>query len=196
VYLAQGKYDQAAALLQEVVQARTAQLGVGHPGTLLSKNDLATVYRAQGKYDKAEPLLREAADGAKQQTGGDSPPYAGQLALLGVNLLQQKKYPEAEKVMRDCLSIREKSEPDGWSTFNTRSMLGGALLGQKKYPEAEPLLLQGYDGMKQRRDKIPPPGLVRLPEALERLVQLYDAWGKKDQADRWRKELEATRAKP
>jgi hypothetical protein len=26
------------------------------------------------------------------------------------------------------------------------------------------------------------------------LVQLYDAWGRKDQADQWRKELEASRA--
>ena len=48
-------------------------------------------------------------------------------------------------------------------------MLGGALLGQKKYAEAEPLLLAGYEGMKQREAKIPPEGKVRLTEALERL---------------------------
>jgi len=35
-------------------------------------------------------------------------------------------------------------------------MLGGSLLGQKKYAEAEPLLLSGYEGMKQREVKIPP----------------------------------------
>jgi hypothetical protein len=75
-------------------------------------------------------------------------------------------------------------------------MLGGALLGQKRFDEAEALLLQGYDGMKRRQDKIPPEGKDRLSEALEWLVQLYDAWGKKDQADRWRKELDAARAKP
>ena len=113
-----------------------------------------------------------------------------------MNLLQQKKHANAEQVLRECLPIREKAEPDAWLTFNTRSMLGGALLGQQKYAEAEPLLLQGYDGLKQRQDKIPPAGHVRLTEAMERLVRLYDAWGKKDQADRWRKELEAARAKP
>jgi len=31
--------------------------------------------------------------------------------------------------------------------------------------------------------------------ALERLVQLYDAWGKPDQAAKWRQELEAAKAK-
>ena len=45
--------------------------------------------------------------------------------------------------------------PDDWLTFNARSLLGGSLLGQKKYAEAEPLLLSGYEGMKQREDKIP-----------------------------------------
>jgi hypothetical protein len=41
-----------------------------------------------------------------------------------------------------------------------------------------------------RRQKIAIPEQVRairLTEALERLVQLYDAWGKKDEAAKWRK---------
>src|SRR5207302_1359794 len=56
--------------------------------------------------------------------------------------------------------------------------------------DAEPLLLQGYEGMKQREAKIPVNvRQVRLTEALERLVQLYDAWDKKDQAVEWRTQL-------
>ena len=47
--------------------------------------------------------------------------------------------------------------------------------------------------MKQREKTIPPRGRVRLTEALQRLVQLYDATGKKDDAAKWRKELEATK---
>jgi hypothetical protein len=42
---------------------------------------------------------------------------------------------------------------------------------------------------------VPIDHVAQRAEALERLVQLYDAWGKKDQADRWRKKLtEATAA--
>jgi hypothetical protein len=48
--------------------------------------------------------------------------------------------------------------------------------------------------MKQREAKIPAKDKDRLTEALERLVQLYDAWGKKDKADEWRKKLEETKA--
>jgi hypothetical protein len=73
-------------------------------------------------------------------------------------------------------------------------MLGGALNGQKKRAEAEPLMVQGYEGMKQRAAQIPLNGKPRLAEALERLVQLYDAWGKPDKAARWRSELESEKA--
>jgi hypothetical protein len=73
-------------------------------------------------------------------------------------------------------------------------MLGGALLGQKRYADAEPLLLKGYEGMKAREKTIPHQGMVRVPEALERLVQLYEATGNKDEAARWRTELVAIKA--
>ena len=69
-------------------------------------------------------------------------------------------------------------------------MLGAVLLGQKKYTDAEPLLRQGYEGMKQREVKIPPLGKPRVHEALERLVQLYEATEQKEKADEWREKLD------
>jgi hypothetical protein len=40
-----------------------------------------------------------------------------------------------------------------------------------------------------------PPSTQRLSGTLKRLVQLFDPWGKKDKADKWRKELETTQGK-
>ena len=48
--------------------------------------------------------------------------------------------------------------------------------------------------MKQREAKIPKEGKTRLPEALERIVKLYDATGQKDKAAEWRKKWEAAKA--
>ena len=95
---------------------------------------------------------------------------------------------EAEPLLRECLAIREKTQPDAWTTFNTQSMLGGALLGQKKYADAEPLLLAGYEGMKQREKTIPPQGDTRIPEALDRLIELYTATDKPDEVKKWQAE--------
>ena len=77
--------------------------------------------------------------------------------------------------------MRAKSMPGTWLHYNAMSLLGGALAGQKKYAEAEPLLVEGYENMKP-----PPPAAVRKKEALERVVELYEAWGKPDKAKEWR----------
>jgi len=97
-------------------------------------------------------------------------------------------------VLRECLAIRGKTQPDAWSTFNMRSLLGAALSGQKKYAVAEPLLLTGYEGMKAREKTIPEQGKIRISEALERLVQLYEATDRMGEAAKWSKELAASRA--
>jgi eukaryotic-like serine/threonine-protein kinase len=60
----------------------------------------------------------------------------------------------------------------------------------EEYADAEPLLLAGYEGLKQREQTVPEQGKIRLPEAVERLVQLYEATGKKDEAAKWRMELD------
>jgi hypothetical protein len=141
------------------------------------------------KPDEAEPLYREAMELARKQFGTADPRTAGAMAQLGNSLIQQGKWSASEPVLRECLALREKSEPDLWTTFNTRSLLGGSMIGQKKYAEAEPLIVSGYEGMKAREARIPPPGKPRLTDAAERVIKLYEAWGKKDEAARWRARL-------
>ena len=101
-----------------------------------------------------------------------------------------RQYQAAETYLRECLTIREKKLPDNWIVFNTKSMCGEALAGQKKFPEAEPLLVEGYQGMKDREAKIPPAAKTRLPEAIQRLVDLYTTWDKPEEAAKWRAMLE------
>jgi serine/threonine-protein kinase len=115
---------------------------------------------------------------------------AGTLAQRSLALLHQNKYSEAEPLLRECLALRQKLQPDAWTTFNTQSLLGGALLGQKKYVEAEPLLVKGYAGMKAREETIPKSGggELRIPEALDRLIEFYTATNKPEDLKKWRAE--------
>ena len=110
------------------------------------------------------------------------------LAPVGLTLLKSGAFADAEPVIRDCLAIRDKAEPDAWTTSNTRSMLGGALLGQKKYTEAEPLFARATQGMKARAKAIPPAASPRITEALDRLIELYSATNKPDEVREWRAE--------
>ena len=76
--------------------------------------------------------------------------------------LAERNWNEAELQLRASLTIRQKIEPDKWTTFETMSVLGEALLNQQRLSEAEPLLVNGYQGMKRRQDTIPASDRGRL----------------------------------
>jgi tetratricopeptide (TPR) repeat protein len=161
---------------------------------------LALCHEQLKQYDQAEVWRRKSVAVLNVKYGPESVEYAGAEGLesLGSNLLQQKKYTAAEPILRESLAVLQKKEPKVWETFRTRSRFGGALLGQQKYGEAEQHLVQGYEGMKAL-EKVRgtrtwhSSAQQDLSEALERLVQLYDAWDKPVEAAKWRKELEALR---
>ncbi len=161
---------------------RTANPTSHFPGRIVG--NLSDCHERLKQFDQAEVWRRKWRAVVKERAGPESAAYAGELAGLGLNLLLQQKHAEAEKTLRECLTLRAKQQPDAWTTFNTKSLLGDALLGQKKYADAEPLLVEGYEGMKQREAKLPPQAKdLRLKEALERLVRLYEATGMKEKAE-------------
>jgi tetratricopeptide (TPR) repeat protein len=184
-----GRLKEAIPLLEQTHKAAKKD-----PALALTGPALLEAYAKAGEHAKLAILLEGQLAEARKTLPRDSPQLAGMLAQLGLSLLEQEKWSEAEPVLRECLTIREKTQPDAWMTFNTQSMLGGALLGQKKYADAEPLLLAGYEGMKKRQAKIPLPAKARLVEAAERLVHLYEALGKKGDVVKWREELDSIKA--
>lgn len=194
ILLDQGKLDEAITLLDKAVQLQKTQLGPDHVQTLFTMSTLAAAYVLAHKPDLALPLLEITLKMQRAKLGTESPQLAGVLALMGDALLQTKSFAKAEAILRECLAIRTKASPEDWKTFNAKVLLGGALLGQKKYADAEPLLRAGYEGMQKHEKEIPPQGKVRLSEAVERLVRLYEATGKTDEAAKWRKELETIQA--
>ncbi len=179
-YLSLGDAEQAVKEYERALALRQAVQGATSPDTAACRNQLAVAYRVAGRTTEGARLFDNAPS---------SPAQALALALSGSMLLAEKKAFEAELKLRESLAIRQRNEPDLWTTFDTKSMLGQALLDQKKFTDAEPLLLSGYQGMKEREDKIAPQDKPRLAAALERVVRLYEEWGKKDVAAKWRGEL-------
>jgi serine/threonine protein kinase len=175
------------------VERRQKLLGTDHPDTLASLSHLGAVYEQGGRWADAEGVYTELAALQRRKGPADSPELAAVQARLARCLLRQKKYTDADAILREVLKNRPKAQPDDWLFDDIRSMLGESLLGQKKYTEAEPLLLHGYEGMKQRAATVRAAEHLRLAEVMEQLVQMYDAMGRKDKADEWhRKVQEAT----
>jgi serine/threonine protein kinase/tetratricopeptide (TPR) repeat protein len=181
--------------LYERAAAGMEKLRFQHPASARVVSQLISGYDRLQQFDRSEPWRRKWLAVVKERSGAASAPYAGELSHLGRNLLAQRKWADAEVVLREALDVGEQRQPDAWTTFDARSMLGGALSGQQKYAEAEPLLVRGYEGLKQRKDQLPEPAM--LTKALEQLVQLYEATGRTDRAAAYRQELEAvTKTKP
>jgi hypothetical protein len=162
-------------------------------------NDLIGCQEQLKQFDQAEEWRQKWLAVLKAKDGTQTVAYAEALTGLGANLIQQQKYAPAETVLRESLAVLQKQQPAFQTTFHTQALLGAALLGQEQYAAAEPLLVQGYQGMKQletEREKQHPglPTPERLTEALERLVQLYDAWGRKDKADEWRQKRQEAKS--
>jgi tetratricopeptide (TPR) repeat protein len=186
-----GRYKEAIPLLEEAFRAVKK-----HPEMRPFIKQLLDTYYKSGDYTKDVNLLQEVLSEARIELPKEAPQLGTLLALTARGLMDQMKWTEAESLIRECLVLREKKEPDVWTTFVTYSVLGGILMGQKKYADAEPLLLKGYEGIKQRESKVPLKyKALRLSEAVERLVQMYEATGKQDEAAKWRKELEAIKDK-
>jgi serine/threonine protein kinase/tetratricopeptide (TPR) repeat protein len=141
------------------------------------------------QFGEAEIWRRKWLAFVKESSGADSLPYAGALELLGANLLQQEKWTDAESLLTQALALRERKEPDAWTTHGTRSRLGYALLGQNYYAEAESLLILGYEEIKAREKQIPRPDQYRVAEAGEWIVRLYDSWNRAEEAAEWRMRL-------
>jgi eukaryotic-like serine/threonine-protein kinase len=201
--LGQKKYADAEPLLlkgYEGMKARETTIpttGESERLTAQAIDRLVELYTVTNKPDEVKKWRVERAEcvkrmveRARRSAPAHSSQLAGQLGLIGRMLLEAKSFTEAEPLLRECLAIREKSQPDSWLTFNTQSMLGGALLGQKNYADAEAVLLKGYEGMKARENKVPQfdGGELRIPQALDRLIELYTATNKPDEAKKWRAE--------
>jgi serine/threonine protein kinase len=197
-YYDAGRYVEAAKQLEENLKASIKKLGADDGFTRAVRNNLAHCYQSLGRWAEAESLRRDELARVRKTAPFDSArldrdPADGALAELGINLLSQAKYAEAEQVLRECLAIREVKIPDHWRRYSAMCGLGGALLGQAKYAEAEPLLVQGYEGFKARETKMSSLEKTRttqlMRQAGERVVALYEAWGRPEMAVAWRAKL-------
>jgi serine/threonine protein kinase len=185
-YLYAGRIAESLAAYEEALKRMKSKLEPGHFLTLDTMRGLARARMARHEYAAAEKVLGETLAAADKRRADNPLEGASVRAILGDCLVRQGKYHEAEAVMRNALAAREPMDAKGWETAWVKSLLGASLLGQHDYAQAEPLLVAGYNGMKDREIRIPVPQRSKLVEALDRVIQLYDAWGKKDKTDLWR----------
>jgi tetratricopeptide (TPR) repeat protein len=194
-YTALGLRDRAEAQYRRAAEVFAAlrDLRGGESATLalllLREQRLTEVQFADAR-DRAAGLIDEAVLAKGVADGRKTPNFvhARNLIRLAQVRLMTGSLREAEADFRECLDVLRRIERDhGW-VWLAKALLGECLTKQNRYTEAEEVLLACYADMKQREASVPPEERDVIPEAVDRLVELYDAWSKPAEAARWRAE--------
>ena len=112
--------------------------------------------------------------------------YPTALMVQGMIYSQTGRTAEAEKLLREAVRIRAENVPEThFLRATANGALGEFLTAQARFPEAESFLLASYESLKKSQAENSP----RTRLALQRLVALYDNWGKADVADGYRNRL-------
>ena len=190
-YSQQGKLAQAIPLLENTIRGfqQTTDLGPGAPETLKTESRLAWAYDSKGDLPRAEQIWRSVRQGYID-LGKDGAAGAVDVSeLLGQNLIRQRKFAQAEPLLRQALAYREKGDHDDWHYFRAQAFLGAALAGLRQYSEAEPLLLNGYEGLRQHTSRMPAEQRKWIRFTGEQIVDMYSQWSKPEEAAKWRATL-------
>ena len=177
-----GTYEEAEALHREALAMRRRIVGNEHKSVAISLNYLALVRRALGDNTEAERCFREALDICRTM-GDDAGLHVESLDNLTSLLQEAGRFAEAEPLLRECLEILRASLPDDHlSILNTKSILGSTLAALGRRDEAEPLLLESYTGIRSAEREH---GDWERA-ACQRIIDLYESWGKGEQAAEYR----------
>ena len=182
LYLRQQRYDKAEPLYVETLEIRRQLLGEAHPETLISMNNLALLYDRQGRYKNAEALYLETLQIKRRVLGEEHPSTLVSTRNLASLYENQDRYGEAESLFSFAVAAAKRSLPEGhWHTGVFLADHGRCLTALKRYEEGERALLDAHQVLATALG----PNHERTVNAIGALADLYDAWGKPDEAAVW-----------
>ena len=98
---------------------------------------------------------------------------------MAVLLLETGRPEKALELAETAIEILDQAYGgEHWRTAWARSLQGAALAQLERYVEAEPITVASYEALRDNAGARP----VHINTALERVVTLYQSWGRPDQA--------------
>lgn len=186
--LATQRVDPLAAdsLLQQALKILVAIHGERHVTPLGVMNNLAALRRDRGAYAESEPLYRKVLAMRRELYPDHRRSHAYALYGLGLVLAETGKAVEGEALLREALSILEQEASGTALVPLTRAAIGHAFSKQRRFAEAEQMLIAANDEI--QRSRISP---VDKAKVLERVVSLYERWGRPGRSNMYRSRLDS-----
>ncbi|MHC4945673.1 MAG: tetratricopeptide repeat protein [Planctomycetota bacterium] len=183
ILLKKNHISEAKALIERVMEICNRTLDEEAENTLYSKSVFAEVLQAEGELTEAEALHASIFETTRRVLGNEHPDTAYYMRKLGLVLMDQEKLSDAETLLSDTVRLADEVLPvESLDRISYHKDYGRCLLAMKRYDEAEAQLRSALeDYRKELGDKH-----TFTQETLELLIDLYDAWGKPDQAAEYR----------
>ena len=144
----------------------------------------AKLYADWGRWEEAEPYARRESEGEKAKANDLT--RADRHTLLGRILIHLGREAEALPLLEEAHRIREeKLAPARWERHKTASVYGHVLARLGRFEMAERILLESVPRVCTDRGD----DHYRSAQARYRLVDLYERWGKPDEAAKWRERI-------
>jgi tetratricopeptide (TPR) repeat protein len=172
----------AEEMLRRTLDIDRRAHGEDHEKVAYDLKELARLLHEQGRTAEAEAAYRRSLGMYGRAVPADSPYVAVVLNGLGGLLVETHRTREAEPLLRESVRITGAALPEGhWLILTARSLLGACLGAGARHAEGEPLVLSSYEGFRDVLGEADP----RTRAALERVVVLYESWGRTKQAATW-----------
>ena len=177
------RLDEAGTLLRRILEVRLSTLGDEHPSVYATMNNLAMLLRDQGKLSEAEPIARDVCEGFRRTVGAEHRQTLIAQNNLASLLVRLERAAEAEPIYTTLLETARDALPAGhYMTLIFESNYGECLTKLGRHEQAETLLLNSYEGLIRTLSE----EHQHTHAAREKIVALYDAWGKSDKVEAWR----------
>lgn len=183
IHRRKGEYAAAETALMEALASMRKSVGDRHPSAAQVLYELADTHCLKHDYVKAEEEARSALVAVMRRTSPEEGPSAIQvLSLLSKILIKAGQRASGQAYLRRALALYRTAQQKGQPDYDSASHLGECLTLLLRYTEAEPFLLEGYHHFKAHYGEQHP----STAEVQQRLVNLYQAWRKPEQAARVR----------
>ena len=141
--------------------------------------NLAMLLGEHGDAGEAERLFREALEIDRRQLGEDHPFVAQDLLNFGRFLVEHDRPEAAEPLLAEAVSIYERAlGSSDWHTATAWQLHGHCLGVLGRFEEGEEELLAGLEVLEQAFGS----EHTRTIKARARLAELYESWGRPEQA--------------
>jgi tetratricopeptide (TPR) repeat protein len=189
-YCSMGRCAESVKLQDRVLETLRSTKGPMPESTIFTMLKLGDYCMRAGNLDRAEQLLHEVLDQVSKHQSSRAwrQCRANAQTWLAQTMVLQHRYSEAEPLVCDALDFYDKEIPGNPWRFIRVSLLGAALLGQQRISEAEPLLLQGYQGLKQAETTYNLQEMW-ITDAGERIVHFYEVINQPEKAREWRERI-------